>query len=99
MASDRAPEPAGRPDPDGPWWPVGVDEIAYRLGTTRGVVSMWRQRTKTWRKTPAFPAPDGRVSGRDFWWWWTVARWAAVSGRLPPEDEPPAGGPLYRPRA
>jgi len=78
--------------PHEPWWPVGVDEIAVRLGVTRTTVTAWRRRSRTWKNVPRFPEPAGRISGRDWWWWADVERWATEAGRLP--EEPP--GPVYR---
>lgn len=83
------------PAPTEPWWPVGIDEIAVRLGVTRHTVTMWRQRSKTWKQVPRFPEPTGRLSGRDWWWWKVVEDWAEQAGRLPPEEPP---GPVYRPK-
>jgi hypothetical protein len=80
--------------PQEPWWPVGVDEIADRLGVTRTTVTAWRQRSRTWKHVPRFPQPAGRLSGRDWWWWADVEAWATETGRLP--EEPPA--PVYRRR-
>jgi hypothetical protein len=81
--------------PEEPWWPVGVDEIAVRLGVTRNTVVTWRQRSRTWKKVPRFPEPAGRISGRFWWWWADVEAWAVEAGRLP--DEEPRG-PVYRRR-
>jgi hypothetical protein len=83
------------PAPEEPWWPVGVDEIAVRLGVARHTVTMWRQRSKTWVNVPPFPEPEGQISGRDWWWWKVVEDWATVAGRLPVEEQP---GPVYRPK-
>lgn len=85
------------PSPDSPWWPIGLDEIAVRLGVTKTTVTAWRQRSKTWKHVPRFPAPRGRISGRDWWWVADIDDWAERAGRLPPEDEPPAG-PVFRPK-
>jgi hypothetical protein len=85
------------PGPDSPWWPVGLDEIAVRLGVTKGTVTTWRTRSKTWKTVPPFPEPKGKLSGRDWWWWSQIEEWAERAGRLPPEEEPPTG-PVFRPR-
>lgn len=82
--------------PEEPWVPVGVDEIAVRLGVTKTTVTAWRQRSKTWTRVPRFPAPAGKISGRDWWWFAHVLEWAEQAGRWPP-PEPPE--PVYRPRA
>lgn len=82
-------------EPAEPWWPVGLDEIAVRLGVARRTVTTWRMRSKTWKTVPPFPEPRGRISGNDWWWWVTVEAWAERAGRWPPPEEP---GPVFRPR-
>lgn len=55
--------------------PVGVPELAYRLGVTRKAVDQWRARGL------GFPAPDFIVGGRPAWLWASIARWAKATGR------------------
>jgi predicted DNA-binding transcriptional regulator AlpA len=53
---------------------VGIAEIARLLGVSRPRVWQLRRRAD-------FPAPAGRVGGRDWWVEATVRRWAAETGR------------------
>ena len=55
--------------------PVGLVEIADRLGVTRGVVDQWRHRG-------LLPEPEWTVGGRPAWKWETVEKWAKKTGRL-----------------
>ncbi len=48
--------------------PVGLAEIAERLGATRIVVDQWRTRGR-------LPAPDWTVGGRPAWRWSTIEEW------------------------
>jgi len=58
-------------DPD----PVGLTEIAERLGV--------RTRTAyTWRDRELLPDPDWFISDRPVWRWATIKRWAIDTGRL-----------------
>src|SRR5690606_19305187 len=56
--------------------PVGVADIAERLGTTRNTVESWR------RRDHGFPEPDWTVGGRPAWRWGAVREWAERTGRL-----------------
>ena len=56
--------------------PVGIPEIAERLGVVRGTVDIWRQRHDS------FPAPTWTVGGRPCWRWADIARWARQTGRI-----------------
>ncbi len=58
--------------------PVGIPEIAERLGVARGTVDVWRQRHDD------FPYPKWTVGGRPCWNWDDVARWAVQTSRLTP---------------
>lgn len=58
--------------------PVGVHEIAERLGVTRFAVYRWRERHDD------FPDPRWVVHGGPAWDWPDVARWAISTGRLTP---------------
>lgn len=55
--------------------PVGVVEIAARLGVGRKAVDKWRQRDL------GFPAPAWTVGGRPAWRWADVEAWARSTGR------------------
>ena len=55
--------------------PVGVAEIAARLGVERQTVDKWRTRK-------ILPAPTWTVGGRPAWSWPVVEGWAKESGRL-----------------
>lgn len=54
--------------------PVGLLEIAERLGVKRQTARMWRQRG-------VLPAPRWLVSGLPAWDWPDIARWARETGR------------------
>jgi ParB family chromosome partitioning protein len=54
--------------------PLGVAEIADRLGVKVGTVHQWVHRGR-------LPDPDFRVSGIPCWWTPTVDAWAAETGR------------------
>ena len=55
--------------------PVGIKEIAERLGVQRGTVDRWLQRK-------LLPEPRWQVGGRPAWDWSDVKVWAEQSGRL-----------------
>ena len=55
--------------------PVGLKEIAERLGVRRGTVDIWHHRG-------LLPAPKWTVGGRPAWSWRTIEKWAAM--RKPP---------------
>jgi predicted DNA-binding transcriptional regulator AlpA len=57
--------------------PVGVVEIAERLGVTRKAVDAWRMRDL------GFPEPRWTVGGRPAWEWEDVEAWARATSRLP----------------
>lgn len=56
--------------------PVGIPEIATRLGVERQTVDQWRLRGR-------LPGPDRVVGGRPVWAWATIRDWAVGTGRLP----------------
>lgn len=58
--------------------PVGVVEIAQRLGVRRQTVDNWRQRPES-----EFPSAELTIGGRPAWRWSTVRTWAEVTRRLP----------------
>lgn len=61
--------------------PVGLAEIADRIGVARNTVDQWRHG----RGGGVFPKPDWTVGGRPAWRWGTILRWAVRTGRtLPP---------------
>jgi predicted DNA-binding transcriptional regulator AlpA len=55
--------------------PVGISEIAVKLGVKRATVDQWLQRR-------LLPPPDWTVGGRPAWNWPTVRRWAEETGRI-----------------
>lgn len=63
--------------------PVGIPEIADRLGVSVNTVHSWRQRSRK-GGAPGFPEPDGAVSNGEcpYWWWETVEAWAEETGRI-----------------
>jgi hypothetical protein len=54
--------------------PVGLLEIAERLGVTRNTVDQWRARH-------LLPSPEWTVGGRPAWNWPTIIGWARETGR------------------
>ena len=54
--------------------PVGLAEIADRLGVARQTVDSWRTRG-------VLPAPTWEVGGRPAWDWETIRAWADTTGR------------------
>lgn len=55
--------------------PVGIIEIAERLGVQRATVDQWRNRD-------LLPEPRWTVGGRPAWDWADIERWAKMTGRL-----------------
>jgi excisionase family DNA binding protein len=55
--------------------PVGIKEIAERLGVQRATVDRWLQRH-------LLPAPPWTVGGRPCWDWPAIEAWARATGRL-----------------
>lgn len=55
--------------------PVGVVDIAERLGVKRQTVAMWNLRG-------LLPPPEWMVSKAPCWNWPDVERWARETGRL-----------------
>ncbi|HSH59429.1 MAG TPA: hypothetical protein VK988_07270 [Acidimicrobiales bacterium] len=72
---------------DEPIEPVGVVDIAKRLGVRQQTVAMWRYRG-------LLPEAPWRVSNQPAWNWPDIRRWAEANGRLLPreEDQAPRGG-------
>lgn len=65
--------------------PVGLVEIADRLGVSRSAVDLWRFRDKDAAKHPdreRMPEPRWTVGGRPAWNWSDIERWARKTGRL-----------------
>jgi predicted DNA-binding transcriptional regulator AlpA len=56
--------------------PVGIPEIAVRLGVRRGTVDQWQ-----WRRL--LPPPKWTVGGRPCWELGDIEEWATATGRLP----------------
>jgi predicted site-specific integrase-resolvase len=59
--------------------PVGLLEIAERLGVARQTPRMWHHRG-------LLPAPRWTVSGMPAWEWADVAEWARSTGRIATVD-------------
>lgn len=55
--------------------PVGLSEIADRLGVAR-------QTAKQWKLRGLLPEPKWTVGGRPVWDWPAIERWARKTGRL-----------------
>lgn len=62
--------------------PVGIVEIAERLGVMRNTVDQWLFRTHAGELPVPFPDPRWTVGGRPAWDWSDVAAWAWETGRL-----------------
>lgn len=69
-----------RPEVD----PVGLAEIAERLGVQRRTVDRWRERG-------VLPDPTWTVGGRPAWDWPIIEAWGRATGRLPDRDQDRAG--------
>lgn len=57
--------------------PVGMPEIAKRLGVAGTTVQQWRYRE-------LLPDPWWTVGGGPAWPWWVIESWAQRTGRLTP---------------
>jgi predicted DNA-binding transcriptional regulator AlpA len=55
--------------------PVGIKEVAERLGVQRGTVDQWLQRE-------LMPPADCLIGGRPAWSWPTIEKWARDTHRL-----------------
>jgi predicted DNA-binding transcriptional regulator AlpA len=55
--------------------PVGITEIAQRLGVSRSAVDKWRFRPG--KRAEPFPEPCGTVGGAPAWYWGHVQLWHA----------------------
>lgn len=62
--------------------PVGLAEIAERLGVERKTAVMWHYRSERGELPVPMPAPRWTVSGQPAWNWPTIERWARRTGRL-----------------
>ena len=62
--------------------PVGVAEIAERLGARQQTVAMWHYRSKRGEMARPMPPPKWHVSGMAVWNWPTIERWARATGRV-----------------
>ena len=54
--------------------PVGISEIADRLGVQRATVDQWRHRG-------LLPDPRWTISGNPAWDWSDIETWAQETGR------------------
>lgn len=59
--------------------PVGVAEIADRLGVKRQTVAVWKVRG-------LLPEPDVQLAMGPLWAWPSIAKWARKTGRMPNEE-------------
>lgn len=55
--------------------PVGLPEIADRLGVKRQTADVWRHRG-------VLPEAEWTVGGRPAWNWSTIETWARETGRI-----------------
>jgi len=86
--------PAGEGTPEAPapaygkTIPVGLAEIAARLGVKQ-------QTARQWKLRGLLPAAPWTVSGQDAWPWEVIEAWGIRTGRLPspagPQADSPAG--------
>lgn len=58
--------------------PVGLVEIAARLGVKPATAYQWRYAGR-------LPDPDWIIGGRPAWDWATIEAWAVETGRIEPE--------------
>lgn len=74
--------------PTRPCDPVGVPEIAARLGRSRQTVDNWRYASTRGTLPVPLPEPKWRVGGRPAWDWADVEAWAKETGRHDAKDWP-----------
>lgn len=60
--------------------PVGIAEVAERLGQRRQTVAQWNFRG-------LMPIPRWTVSGHPAWNWSDIEEWARATGRWPAEQD------------
>lgn len=65
--------------------PVGLVEIADRLGVTLNTVHSWRTRARSMTRRTGMPDPKIVCSGTPLWSWPTIRKWAEETGRLDEE--------------
>lgn len=68
-----APSPASEP--------VGVADIARRLGVRPGTVHAWTHRFGQ-PYFPEFPGPEWVIGGQRLWEWRDIEEWAVSTGRV-----------------
>jgi len=61
--------------------PVGVKDIAERLGVKQQTVSMWRFRSQEGKLPVPMPEPRWTVSDMPVWQWSDIKKWAKKTGR------------------
>lgn len=65
--------------------PLGLRDIAELFGVGAETPDRWRYRQP--KHGPAFPHPDGLISGRTpYWWLSTMERWGRATQRWPGDD-------------
>lgn len=73
--------------------PVGISEIAERLGVRRQTVDSWRSRGKVDReRSTPIPQPATIITKTPIWDWATIQEWAISTGRLQGDEVPTAQG-------
>lgn len=63
--------------------PVGLVEIAERLGVKRETAGMWHYRSQRGELPVPMPEPRWTVSGGPAWRWSDIEKWARRTGRWP----------------
>lgn len=66
--------------------PVGLSEIAARLGVRPQTAVMWHYRSGRGELPVPMPPHRWTVSGRPVWRWADIEQWAAETGRQPPNE-------------
>lgn len=66
--------------------PVGIQEIAERLGVNASTVHSWRHRATTAIERIPLPQPEATISNTPLWSWATILAWARQTGRVDDEE-------------
>jgi hypothetical protein len=62
--------------------PVGINEIADRLGVEPATVRSWQARAKHMTRQPPMPPPTLHLTNTPIWNWARIRDWAKETGRL-----------------